>query len=119
MQLHDGSYSWLALAAFLALTGCTGSSFKASAGAAKFPAFKGQVRELPGYPRDGRYDRVGVVIVNGPEAVSDERLKIRLKADAADQGANAVIYQGAIKRVPYEDGHWQKRLAAFALRQHQ
>ena len=68
----------LVLGGLLALlTGCTGAKFKPSAGAAKYPRFKGQVRVLERLPAAEDYESLGVVIVTGAEATRDESLRRR------------------------------------------
>lgn len=107
----------LVLGGLLALlTGCTGAKFKPSAGAAKYPRFKGQVRVLERLPAAEDYESLGVVIVTGAEATRDESLRRRAIKEAARRGANAIVWQGDIKLVPYRAGATQKKLAAFALR---
>lgn len=98
------------------LTACTGAKFKSAQGAKTYPEYKGEVRELKSFPQAGSFDRIGVVVVDGTENTDDARLRKRMLSEAAERGANAVIYQGAVKTVPYRDGAKQKRLAAFAIR---
>lgn len=101
-----------------ALSGCTGATFKAAHDGQSFPAYTGVLRELTAFPPAGTFDRVGVVVVDGTDYTADDRLKHRLREEAARHGANAIIYQGPVKTVPYRDGGLQKQLAAFALRTH-
>ena len=98
------------------LSGCTDAKFKAAYSGQAFPAYTGVVRELNDFPPAGAFERIGVVVVDAPDHASDDRLKRRLLKEAAGRGADAVIFQGPIKTVPYRDGAMEKRLAAFAIR---
>ena len=78
----------------LLLAACTDAKFTQTPTAQSFPPWEGEVQVLEQMPRGGSFDRVGVVVVTGPEYISDERLRKRLLDQAADQGANAIVYQG-------------------------
>ena len=98
------------------LAGCTAAEFRPSPGAPEYRRFKGRVEVLASLPAAEDYESLGVVIVTGSQYASDASLHKRAVAVAADRGANAVVWQGEIKLVPYKAGALQKKLGAFALR---
>ena len=111
--------AWTAFAvaaSLLILSACTDTKFTQNPTSESYPPYAGKVRVLTTLPSPGSFDRVGVVVVRGPESVSDERLLRDLLDEAAAKGANAVVLQGKVRSSPYKDGFTQRQLAAFALR---
>ena len=99
-----------------ALAACTAGEFRPGPSATSYPSYRGEMQVLECLPQSDGYENLGVVIVTAGEFTQDDSLRARAVELAARQGANAVVWQGPIKLVPYEAGHLQKKLGAYAIR---
>jgi len=100
-----------------ALGACTNPvRFTPASNTQKFPPYEGKVRILENLPSSSQYKRVGVVVVEGVLLTKDAAMVDAIKSEAAEQGANAVVMQSAIKVTKNPDGSTKKALAAWAIR---
>ena len=101
---------------FLSVGGCTNAEFTPSPGAGTYAAYKGKVQVLTGFPAEGTYKRLGILIARGVRLSDKEDLVKDLKSEAAKRGANAIILQGDVKSRRNAGGTEEKSLGAFVLR---
>ncbi len=106
----------LAALMMLALLGaCATTEFNPAPGAPVYPAHQDEVKVLPGFPPEGSYDSVGIVIAYGVDLTDKDDLIEALQSEAAKRGANAIVLQGDVKLRSSRDRN-EKVLGAFALR---
>ncbi len=106
----------LAALMMVALLGaCATTEFNPTPGAPVYPAYHDEVKVLPGFPPEGSYDSVGIVIAYGVDLTDKEDLIEALQSEAAKRGANAIVLQGDIKLRSSRDRN-EKVLGAYALR---
>ena len=111
----------LALAVLLAalvaaIGGCTSpAKFQPAAGSGDLPPYEGKVRVLENLPASDQYKRVGVVTVEGVLLTKESDMVAAVKEEAAERGANAVVFQSPLKTTKNSDGSTRKRLAAWAI----
>lgn len=99
------------------LGACTNPArFTPASSSQNFPPYEGEVRVLENLPNSSQYQRVGVVIVEGVLLTKDASMVDAVKNEAADNGANAVVMQSAIKVTKNSDGSTRRTLAAWAIR---
>ena len=99
-----------------AIGGCTSpAKFQPAEGSENLPPYEGQVRVLENLPASDQYKRVGVVIVEGVLLTKESDMVAAIKEEAAEKGANAVVFQSALKTTKNSDGSTRKRLAAWAI----
>jgi len=109
---------WVVLLAVLAaaIGGCTSpAKFQPAAGSEDLPPYEGKVRVLENLPASDQYKRVGVVIVEGVLLTKESDMVAAVKEEAAERGANAVVFQAPLKTTKNSDGSTRKRLAAWAV----
>ena len=120
MNHHRRHRTWglcLLIVLGAAATGCTSPArFTPSSGAEKFPPYEGEVRVLQQMPAPGQFERVGVVIVEGVQLTADAALMDSARRKAAENGADAVVWQGPIQVTKDSAGGVKKTLAAWAIR---
>ena len=97
------------------LGACATAEFRPAPGAPVYPAYRDEVKVLQGFPPEGSYDSVGIVIAYGVDLTEKEDLIEALQSEAAKRGANAIVLQGDIKLRSSGD-RTEKVLGAFALR---
>ncbi len=100
----------------LALAGCSSARYRPAPGAAPLAPFRGEVRVLERLPPPGSYRRLGVVVAEGGDLTSRERLLGRLKREAAARGADAIVVQRPAASPAGYSGSRLPRLAAWAIR---
>lgn len=109
--------SRLAALIFVALlAACASTEFSSAPGSPAFPKYRGEVTLLDGFPEEGSYDSVGIVIARGTERQDKKDLIEVLKSEAAKRGADAIVLQGDIKTRSRGGIYREKLLGAYALR---
>ena len=99
-----------------AIGGCTSpAKFQSATGSEDLPPYEGEVRVLENLPASDQYKRVGVVIVEGVLLTKESNMVAAIKEEAAERGANAVVFQSPLKTTKNSDGSTRKRLAAWAI----
>lgn len=105
------------VAAIVAMAGCASpATFQPAGGGQNFPPFEGEVRVLENLPSSDQYTRVGIVKVEGVLLTKEAEMVAKIKEKAADNGADAVVMQSAMKVIKNSDGSTTRRLAAWAIR---
>ena len=97
------------------LGACATTEYNPTPGGPVYPAYHDEVRVLPGFPPEGSYDSVGIVVAYGVDLNDKEDLIEALRSEAAKRGANAIVLQGDIKLRSSRDRN-EKVLGAYALR---
>ena len=107
----------LILVSMVLLTGgCANAEYTPAPGAAHYAAYRGEVKVLSGFPAEGSFERLGILVAKGVRLSEKEELIEKLKKEAADRGANAIVLQGDVKIRRGSGGSPEKLLGAFALR---
>lgn len=104
----------IVLAACLSI-GCASARFNPNPGAPSYPPYEGTVEVLNDYPSEQSYESLGVVIADGGAYTEEQKLLETLQETAAENGANAVVLQGALQ-TSWASGGTKTRLGAFAIR---
>ena len=74
------------------------------------------VEVLEAFPPRDRYQALGVVTAKTHGFFYENTLMGRLKAAAAERGANAIVLQGAVRQMRDARGHASQEAAAWAIR---
>ena len=113
--MGEGDLRRLILLISLLLVGCASSEFTQS-GARAYRPYSGEVAVLGQLPPGGGYERVGVVVVSGVEYTPERVMRTQAIEEAAERGANAVVFQGPVRIVGYRGSKPIRKLAAWAIR---
>ncbi len=100
----------------LLIGGCANAEYTPTPGAARYTAYGGEVQVLSGFPAEGSFERLGILVAKGVRLSEKEDLIEKLKKEAADRGANAIVLQGDVKIRRGSGGSVEQLLGAFALR---
>lgn len=113
-----GPFPAVILIAFIvAIGGCASPpTFQPASGSERFPPYEGEVIVLENLPPSDQYIPVGIVSIEGVLLTKEADMVKKIKAKAADKGANAVVMQSAMKVIKDPDGNTTRRLAAWAIR---